>query len=121
MLEFFSNKKVSLIAANKPIFDKLAEYDNMLTKLNGIIHSDGLVYPKDGSWNQKIKFILSINQEGLKIREIVDAVANYEGAAKGSGKWTEIYKGVAPSLSAGDKLYQKITNEEGGAIYKLIK
>ncbi len=120
MLEFFSAKKSQLINAHKDVFKKLNEYDTMIEKLSNVIKSDVLKYPKGGSWNQRIKYVLTVNPAGLTSRQIVDSIADIEGIEKKSDKWKDIYKGVAPSLSSGDKIYGKDLNKEGNTVYTLL-
>lgn len=121
MLDFFANKKTKLIQDNKQIFSKLDEYEGMITKLTKIISSNDSVYPAGSSWNTRIRYVLGLNPKGLTSKQIVDAIAIYEDIEKGSDAWKDIYKGVAPSLSAGDKIYRKIPNTEGNTVYSLLQ
>ncbi len=125
LVEFYKLKRVELVDANRPVFNKLKEIDNMIAKLSQLSKNseEDTKYPANGSWNQRIRFVLSNDLVGFGMtsREIVDAIAEAEGVEKGSDKWKDIYKGVAPSLSAGGKIYSKKPNKDGNTIYNLIQ
>jgi hypothetical protein len=120
MLEYFGDKKSQLIKDNPQVFKKLAEYQAMIDKLGAIVNTNTPQYPSGLSWNQRIKYILTLNPKGLTTREVVDAIADQEGIAHAGEEWKSIYKGVAPSLSAGEKLYRKRVNEDGKKVFTLI-
>lgn len=121
MLEFFSSQRTELINNNREIFSKLNDIDSMIDKLKGISNMSTPQYPAGKSWNQRIKYVLGMHPDGLTAREIVDAIAQIEGIPLVGDQWKEVYKGVAPSLSTGGKMYSKRENKNGNNVYTLVK
>lgn len=110
MLVYFKSRKSDIIKANEAIFIKLNELDGSIAKLEAILNSQGARYPIDGSWNQKIRYILNSYPDGLQTKQVVDAIMQVEH--RNADERKNVYSGVAPSISAGvGVLYTRIEIE----------
>lgn len=128
MLDFFLSKKESLIADNQSVFDKLAEYDRMIQQLRAFTSSTDESpdkYPYKESLNKRISYVMKEVGKPMKVRDIVNCMAKYEGFDKENDKesWDALYKNVAPTVGAqaNSKIYNKRTGEDGITVFELKK
>jgi hypothetical protein len=131
-LDIYSQKRQSLISDNEPVFTKLREYDTKIKKLQDLLgltkkdaNTDLLKgvtpeYPKEGSWNKKIKYFLSQNPSGLSSSQIVDLIME-----KDNIKDKKKLIGIPPTLSMGASaekpIYDRNKGTNGEWIYKIKK
>jgi hypothetical protein len=119
LLEFYTMKRSRLLKEHEEIFNKVNEYTAQINSLRKLMVDDSDSYPKGGSWNQKIQFVLRDALDGLAAREITMKIVELE-KARTEEETKRIYNSVSPTLSTGvGSTYDRKTNYNGEFVYVL--
>lgn len=140
--KFIEQKKQDFMAQYPDIFNKIKEFDTQISNLlsaaskpnrnrtNGVLpgFDSDHAYPIKGTWNEKIKYFLSINKR-LTSRKLKSYIMNAEGVTvddkseKNKSQIKRIGIGVAASLSVGvsNGIYKRELNSAGDNEFMIIE
>lgn len=113
----------ALIEKRTQLSKNLSELDELILTLKKELGNDSnfskrhisdyiLSYPNDGTWIEKIKTILSFEENGLKVSQITDKIAEIENRTDKK----EIRNGVASTLSQKLKKEETFIKEDIGGV-----
>jgi hypothetical protein len=127
LLEAYKNKKKlveeqleKLSQDLRKLNERIAQLDPSISSLKVISGSDKpIVYNREGTWNDKIKFVFSGLKKPLTTAEIVSQILNFQPELDK----TAVTRSISATLTVGaDKgLYIKEEREGAVMLYKIAK
>ena len=72
LLDFYVTKRLWYIQQHRSIFDTCDSYTKKIEQLNAIINPPLSAYPKEGSWNSRIHYILGEDTNRKKMIQILE-------------------------------------------------
>ncbi|MBN8876167.1 MAG: hypothetical protein J0I32_01355 [Sphingobacteriales bacterium] len=125
MLLYFNDLQKKFELENAALLNKYDRIKETIGKLQEIIDGKpSQAYPFDGSWNDRIRWVLAQRPEGLTARQIVTEIQRAEGTFGDAAEFKRIYTGVSATLSQGTPRKYKIKpkiNEGDTNIYQLAE